>query len=1313
MMETEMRKGLIKEIINEIRGPRYGSEEIISYDPWDEYLIGTLIPVRWKSRKERKNNVDLNLNPDWEIVDESDYVSSEDGSTDLNDVINSSSSILNPNVQIKSFGFSFILESEDIPEFDVCITWARYFLNEEAKEAYSLNSDNISWEESSEFWERKSFGSIKNIILNDDLEDINLNECGDGNINLHIKFHEISSNKFYVSIFLINDLNPSNNYEDYRPETKECIFHPSIRVDIKDNSLSRIDSMTDSDSELDFLYREKPILASGHLCSVVWKDVDYIKEFEDYNDLLWPDESIQIKNDEKFSKFIEPTLRSEFVPLYPITLPNFKLEESSDKLDLKAYNLANSSPNQLCDNLMEICRLYSDWIEKNKKIREKILSSKSDEKYKFIIDGDETHLGIIPKEEIIRDRIRQGINLIKSEPLVYLAFCFANKTIHIQDSWKKEFNNKLSKDDKDFKCFEWRVFQMAFILINLESIWNNDSDYKNVLDLLWIPTGGGKTEAYLGLMAFTMALRRLKSKFGDSVEKSGAGVSIISRYTLRLLTVQQFRRTLRMVAAAEYLRVYRCKNGAVGWRPEFFNSDKDWIYGTVRFSAGMWVGRSVTPLHLNKKKDEGAMQILQKDSIPSSSNPAQIIKCPVCGSWLSIPEEGLTDESPEVHLVIQSSKSRKEIYDDLKFVENQDYIKCIDVSQTYLKDTYFTVSIFFKSPISIKTYESIIKILEDSYAISFLGKFHPGYFHSRGVIGQRKSDKTDFEIWCTNPDCKLNQFWKEGAPLPIDKKNDKILPDGYYEREFEGPFLPNKKIPIPAYLIDEHVYSRCPTVIVSTADKIARLSYEPRASAIFGHVDKYNRYYGYFRENNDNNEYNKIMFPNDSSKPARKPEHNIDIGPLNAPDLIIQDELHLMNGPLGSLFGLYENVVEALIKERGGNPKYIASTATINNAENQVNLLFSKKFSQFPPHGLDISNNFFVRDDTENLWNEQYPGRIYMGIYAPGLGHFTHQVRFYSRLLKISNIYYKDLNKKNYWTVIGYYNAIRELGSAMALYKDDVLARIKHISNENNLRKLIPEEDSVELSSRIDSTRLPTLLDSLERDGNGEPPKYNAIFTTSMFGTGVDISHLSAMIMNAQPKTTGDYIQATGRIGRNYGGLVIDLLRSGRPRDLNHYEMFSSYHYRIYRDVEPISVSPFSEGCLLKGLGPSLVAFLRNAKNVDKEWIDTPENISAANSDKDLGKFIYLTEKRLKNMCLPKKRIKFILDEISNQINLWKNFEHENDLVYNEYRDFNGIPKYDVVLGDPAHDKYENVEAVYKNAPMSLREIEDTLGFWV
>ena len=221
-----------------------------------------------------------------------------------------------------------------------------------------------------------------------------------------------------------------------------------------------------------------------------------------------------------------------------------------------------------------------------------------------------------------------------------------------------------------------------------------------------------------------------------------------------------------------------------------------------------------------------------------------------------------------------------------------------------------------------------------------------------------------------------------------------------------------------------------------------------------------------------------------------------------------------------------------------------------------------------------------------------------------------------------------------------------------------------------------------------------------------------------MFGTGVDISHLSIMIMNAQPKTTGDYIQATGRIGRNHGGLIIDLLRSGRPRDLNHYELFSSYHSRINREVEPISVSPFSEGCLLRGLGPSLVSFLRNVGDAEFNLDENPLDISLDDSKKYVDLFKESTKKRLENMDFSNKEIRNILTKIDEGVSDWKNLVKEMDdggniLEYHEKFSKFHSPSKNVVLGDPAHDKIDGLEVVYKNAPMSLRDIEDTLEFWV
>ena len=666
------------------------------------------------------------------------------------------------------------------------------------------------------------------------------------------------------------------------------------------------------------------------------------------------------------------------------------------------------------------------------------------------------------------------------------------------------------------------------------------------------------------------------------------------------MTVQQFRRTLKMITAAEFLRIDNSSD-SIGWRPSYSNLKGDWIYGSTRFSTGLWVGGAVSPLHLVKKG--GAMDLLKgidvKDKY-SSGEPAQILKCPVCGSWLSVPKSGLNDKINKLHIVIEAdSLSQIDIEKIMKDTfKDDEVINYKNISANNHKAGYYTVSFEIMDKFSREQFEEklVNPILEYGIEVASLSPFNIGYFTSLNHIKRTRVDAEgdfDFEIWCTNPECDLNNVkWEEGCPYPNGPEPD--FPDGNYKRNLVSPFMDDTRMPIPAYIIDDQVYNRCPTVIISTADKIARLAFEPRASAIFGNVNNFNKYYGYNRNG---------LFPKECVNVLK---YNKVIEPLKTPDLIIQDELHLIEGPLGSLFGLYEAMMSAIIEKQGGNPKYIASTATISNAQKQVDLLFSKKLYQFPPHGLDITDNFFVKDyESEEAWNEEKPGRLYLGVYAPGKGPMTPQIKLWGRLLKTAGDNLDDSMIKNFWTVVAYYNSIRELGGALAMYRDDMKNRLRSIIDLDYNKKLekiengtieeeielnyreLDEENKQELSSRIDSTELPLILDNLEQDGINDIPKYDAIFTTSMFGTGVDISHLSLMIMTSQPKTTGSYIQATGRIGRKNGGLIVDFLKSGRPRDLNHYEMFPSYHSKIYLDVEPVSVSPFSRGCLSRGLGPN------------------------------------------------------------------------------------------------------------------------------
>lgn len=412
---------------------------------------------------------------------------------------------------------------------------------------------------------------------------------------------------------------------------------------------------------------------------------------------------------------------------------------------------------------------------------------------------------------------------------------------------------------------------------------------------------------------------------------------------------------------------------------------------------------------------------------------------------------------------------------------------------------------------------------------------------------------------------------------------------------------------VPVVVVDEEIYRRLPTLLIATVDKFAQMPWNGKVQMLFGQVEGYCNRHGFRSpEVEDADSHPK----KDKYPPAKTTPHPL----LRPPDLIIQDELHLISGPLGTLVGLYETAVDKLcsweVNGRTVRPKVIASTATIRKAGDQVHATFLREVRVFPPNGLDAEDNFFAlqRPPSDDL-----PGRRYVGICAPGRRLKVALIRAYVALLSATQYLYE---KKGYgkevdpWmTLIGYFNSMRELGGMRRLVDDDVQTRLKKMDQRGLAVRLLGSVD--ELTSRKDSTDIPDVLDHLEvtfdlqteakrkemrnKGHIKEMPKrpLDVLLATNMVSVGVDVQRLGLMVVAGQPKATAEYIQATSRVGRRFPGLVFTTYNWTRPRDLSHYERFEHYHATFYNHVEALSVTPFASGALSRGLTALLVSCVR------------------------------------------------------------------------------------------------------------------------
>lgn len=401
---------------------------------------------------------------------------------------------------------------------------------------------------------------------------------------------------------------------------------------------------------------------------------------------------------------------------------------------------------------------------------------------------------------------------------------------------------------------------------------------------------------------------------------------------------------------------------------------------------------------------------------------------------------------------------------------------------------------------------------------------------------------------------------------------------------------------LPVIVVDEEIYRRLPTLLIATVDKFAQMPWNGAVQMLFGQVEGYCTRHGFRSPEIEDSDSHPGKYGLSAARTLPK-------NPLRPPDLIIQDELHLISGPLGTLVGLYETAVDSLasweVDGQTVRPKVIASTATIRQARDQVHNLFLRQVQVFPPEGLDVEDNFF---SCQRVPSEEYPGRRYLGICATGRRLKVALIRVYTAVLAASQyLYEKYEDRADPWmTLVGYFNSMRELGGTRRLVDDDIQSRLGKTDRRGLAKRLRIEVE--ELTSRKASTDIPVVLDKLEtpfvpntgKKGNLHKP-LDVLLATNMISVGVDVKRLGMMVVTGQPKTTAEYIQATSRVGRSHPGLVFTVYNWARPRDLSHYEQFEHYHATFYQHVEALSITPFAPRAIDRGLAALLVSLVRLA----------------------------------------------------------------------------------------------------------------------
>jgi hypothetical protein len=521
---------------------------------------------------------------------------------------------------------------------------------------------------------------------------------------------------------------------------------------------------------------------------------------------------------------------------------------------------------------------------------------------------------------------------------------------------------------------------------------------------------------------------------------------------------------------------------------------------------------------------------------------------------------------------------------------------------------------------------------------------------------------------------------------------------------------------LPVLFVDEQIYKEVPDFLVATVDKFAMVPWRGEAGMLFGRATHLDAEWAY-----------GVM-------------HNVPKGAklltqgLQPPELIVQDEMHLISGPLGTMVGLYETAIDYLCEREIDGvrrvPKVVCSTATVRRAREQIKALFMREMAIFPPRGINEGDNGFARV------NREKEGRLYVGVSAPGRALRAVSVRTYATLLGASQKHFDakgplDQPADPYMTLVGYFNSLRELGGMRRLVEDEVQNRVidfeggkrpHHFVGPHpwaaNRKLLFPEE----LTSRVSTEKVKDNKRRLgtrraSQDPAAEP--LDTVLASNMISVGLDIDRLGLMVVTGQPKTTSEYIQATSRVGRSYPGLVVTCLNASRPRDRSHYERFVAYHESFYREVEATSVTPFSLQTLDRGLVGTLLSMVRHGK-LDLESATGLMKLHEHRAFADAALEALVERGRRHREWQDDEAEQRMADELRargrNFLDAWERVvsrakEGGAERTYSEYdrRKSEGKRVLRVVTDEPPADLDERRFV----APTSLRDVEPNSHIWV